>query len=165
MIVHLTIGLVIGARADKAIGEFKFEDDKYTPVTPIVMVTTEKWKLRKPLKLHLHHFIDTSVKSNQEQKMAIFKADCTKCTFRMINTDVQNDSKTVTVLLDNKGPNTSFFCAALKSIASFPKRIVVMLAEKRVNDGVLLIDICFLYDQPYLQRVSNLMFNKVSVLY
>lgn len=133
--------------------KLKFGD--YVPVTPIVWVYSNR-PLTKPIEIYLPHHIDTLAVHDLKDNFSLLTADNESCQFLkskdMNEVCIVKSSKTLRVLATNSVGH--YVCACDKS-RFLKRRFLMGLAEKREAPDVLVVEVCFIYDQPRWIEVSE----------
>ena len=133
--------------------KFKFEDD-FVPVSPIVWAYIN-CQLTKPAELCIPHHIDVSNMKDANNHLYLLTADDDNTfTFKK-----NQDFKITVEPMQAKfcPPLVFSYCIGVKGQAyrEIPKRYLIAKAELRLPDNFLLVDFCFLFEQPICKQVGD----------
>lgn len=133
----------------------KLNFDDYVPVTPIVWVYSNH-PLTKPIEIYLPHHVDTLAGHDWKDNFSLLTADNESCQFLkskdVYEVCIVKSSKILRVLATNTVGH--YLCACDKS-RFLQRRFLMGLAEKREAADILVVEICFIYDQPHWIEVSE----------
>ena len=146
--------------------KFKFEGD-YIPVSPIVWIYIDS-QLMKPAELYIPHHIDTTNMSERDINDDIFLLAAEDLHQECLNF-TQNSTIDVEVNSLFAKIATTHFCSNCiatygKKYKELPKRYSIARAHKVEEDGTLIVEFIFIYQENGCKMVSLIIINNTQMI-